>query len=83
MSGEEFDLRTLIRPDLLELPGYVPITPTDVLAERYGIARKDVIKLDGNENPYGPSPRAFAAIAARVWDGLAGAKVAAPRIVMD
>jgi histidinol-phosphate aminotransferase len=41
----------------------VPVTPTDVLAERYGIAPEDVAKLDGNENPYGPSPRALAALA--------------------
>jgi histidinol-phosphate aminotransferase len=34
-----------------------------VLADRYGIAPGDVIKLDGNENPYGPSPRALEAIA--------------------
>ncbi len=56
-------MRSMIRPDLLDLPGYVPITPTDVLAERLGIRREDVIKLDGNENPFGPSPRALAAIA--------------------
>lgn len=55
-------MRALIRPDLLDLPGYVPIVPTDVLAERFGIAASDVIKLDGNENPFGPSPKALAAI---------------------
>ncbi len=56
-------MRAMIRPDLLELPGYVAITPTDVLAERLGIKPEDVIKLDGNENPFGPSPRALEAIA--------------------
>ncbi len=61
---KRFDVRALIRPDLLELPGYVPIEPTDVLAERLGIAPDSVIKLDGNENPYGPSPKALARIAA-------------------
>ncbi len=60
MSG--FDMRALIRPDLLELPGYVPIEPTDVLAERLGIAPDDVLKLDGNENPFGPSPKALEAV---------------------
>jgi histidinol-phosphate aminotransferase len=63
MKKHRFDMRALIRPDLLELPGYVPIVPTDVLAERFGIAPSDVIKLDGNENPFGPSPKALAAIA--------------------
>lgn len=55
-------MRSLIRPDILDMPGYVPITPTDVLAERLGIPPERVIKLDGNENPFGPSPRALAAI---------------------
>lgn len=53
----------MIRPDLLELPPYVPIVPSDVLAERLGIAVADVLKLDGNENPFGPSPKALEAIA--------------------
>jgi histidinol-phosphate aminotransferase len=59
---KDFDVRSIIRPDILEMPGYVPITPTDVLAERLGIAAQHVIKLDGNENPYGPSPKALEAI---------------------
>ena len=62
MSAKKFDVRAIIRPDLLDLPGYVPITPTDVLGEQYGITAGDVIKLDGNENPYGPSARALEAI---------------------
>ena len=60
---KDFDVRAIVRPDLLEVPGYVPITPTDVLAGQYGIAPDDILKLDGNENPYGPSPRALEAIA--------------------
>ena len=63
MSARSFDMRSMIRPDLLELPGYVPITPTDVLAERLGIPPEGVIKLDGNENPFGPSEKALAALA--------------------
>lgn len=58
----DFDVRALIRPDILELPGYVPIEPTDVLAKRLGLASERVLKLDGNENPFGPSPNALAAI---------------------
>src|SRR5579859_2876312 len=63
MNRKPFDMRAKIRPVLLALPGYVPITPTDVLAERLGIAPDAVLKLDGNENPFGPSPKALAAIA--------------------
>ena len=62
--SSDFDIRNLIRPDLLDLPGYVPIEPTDVLARRLGIEPQDVLKLDGNENPFGPSPKALEAIAA-------------------
>jgi histidinol-phosphate aminotransferase len=64
VSRKKVELRAMIRPDLLDLPPYVPIAPTDVLAEQYGFAPEDVIKLDGNENPFGPSPRALEAIAA-------------------
>lgn len=63
MKRNAFDVRAVIRPDLLDLPGYVPITPTDALAERAGIAPEQVLKLDGNEHPYGASPLALAAIA--------------------
>ena len=59
---KNFDVRDLLRTDLIELPGYVPIEPTDVLAARLGINPSSVLKLDGNENPYGPSPKALAAI---------------------
>src|SRR5581483_4038656 len=62
MKKSAFDIRSLLRPDLLDLPGYVPITPSDVLAEQLGVAPGDVIKLDGNENPFGPSPRALEAV---------------------
>jgi histidinol-phosphate aminotransferase len=47
----------LIRPDILAMIGYEPIEPSEVLAERLGIPADKVAKLDGNENPYGPSPR--------------------------
>jgi histidinol-phosphate aminotransferase len=53
----------LIRPDILEMLGYEPIEPSDVLAERLGIPADRVAKLDGNENPYGPSPRVIEALA--------------------
>jgi len=63
-----FEIRALIRPDLRDMPAYVPIEPTDVLAERLGIDAREVLKLDGNENPFGPSPKAIEAITAyRDW----------------
>ncbi|MBI2912894.1 MAG: histidinol-phosphate transaminase [Chloroflexi bacterium] len=44
------------------MPGYEPIEPVDVVARRLGIAEDRVVKLDGNENPYGPSPRVAEAL---------------------
>ncbi len=52
----------LIRPDIAQLEAYTPIAPLDVLAERLGLPIERLIKLDANENPYGPSPRARAAL---------------------
>jgi histidinol-phosphate aminotransferase len=51
------EIEKLIRPGIKAMPAYVPIEPTDVLSRRTGIPDEKVIKLDGNENPYGCSPR--------------------------
>ncbi len=57
------DIEKLIRPDVKAMPAYVPIEPTDVLSRRIDIPEEKVIKLDGNENPYGCSPRVKRALA--------------------
>src|SRR5690606_41358217 len=44
---------------------YTPIVPFEVLSEQLGRDATDLVKLDANENPYGPSPRALNAISAR------------------
>jgi histidinol-phosphate aminotransferase len=54
----------LIRPDIASMEPYAPIVPFEVLSARLGRAPKDIIKLDANENPYGPSPRVREALAA-------------------
>lgn len=56
-----------IRPDLLTLDPYVPIHPFEVVSARLGRAPEQIVKLDANENPYGPSPRAVEAIATYPW----------------
>jgi histidinol-phosphate aminotransferase len=56
-------LREWAQPHFLQIPGYVPIEPPEVLAARIGLPAEAIVKLDGNENPYGPSPRALEAIA--------------------
>jgi histidinol-phosphate aminotransferase len=53
----------LVRPEIAELEPYTPILPLDVLAARLGLPVERLVKLDANENPYGPSPRALAALA--------------------
>lgn len=55
--------QNLIRPDIADMVPYTPIVPFDVLSQRLGIPTEDIIKLDANENPYGPSPRVYQALA--------------------
>ena len=43
-----------IRKHILDLPPYQPVFPLDVLSKELGIPKENLIKLDANENPYGP-----------------------------
>ena len=45
-----------IRNHLEHLPPYTPIEPFEVLSARIGRDPSQIIKLDANENPYGPLP---------------------------
>ena len=45
-----------IRAHLESLPPYTPIEPFEVLSARIGRDPSEIIKLDANENPYGPLP---------------------------
>ena len=58
MNTQEF-----IRPDIAQMEPYIPIVPFEVLSRRLGREPQDIVKLDANENPYGPSPKALAALA--------------------
>jgi histidinol-phosphate aminotransferase len=58
------NISDLIRPDIASMEAYTPIVPFEVLSARLGLAPEAIIKLDANENPYGPSPRVLAALAA-------------------
>src|SRR3972149_549938 len=55
--NEASDIRKLMRPHLVEAEPYAAIDPPEVLAISAGIPEEQIIKLDANENPYGPSPR--------------------------
>lgn len=52
-----------IRRDVESMSAYTPTTSLDVFAERLGMDVRDLIKLDANENPFGPSPRVKEALA--------------------
>jgi len=45
-----------IRAHLESLPPYIPIEPFEVLSARIGRDPSQIVKLDANENPYGPLP---------------------------
>jgi histidinol-phosphate aminotransferase len=54
----------LLRPDIAALEPYIPVAPIEVLATQLGLPVEQIIKLDANESPFGPSPRALAALVA-------------------
>ncbi|MFZ1398737.1 MAG: aminotransferase class I/II-fold pyridoxal phosphate-dependent enzyme, partial [Candidatus Promineifilaceae bacterium] len=51
-----------IRPEIAEMEPYTPIVPFEVLSARLGRVPEQIVKLDANENPYGPSPKALDAL---------------------
>ena len=63
----EHDITRLFRPELANMQPYVPIHPFEVVSRRLGRPPEQIVKLDANENPYGPSPRAIEAMAAYRW----------------
>ena len=56
------DVKELLLPHIRKLTTYQGVDPMEVLAEQAGIAPEDVIRLNGNENPYGPSPKVMEAL---------------------
>ncbi len=56
------DPSRMIRPHILEMPPYEPILPFEVLSETLGIPAEKLVKLDANENPYGPLPEVLDAL---------------------
>lgn len=53
-----------VRQAVLAMDEYVPVRPLEELSRELGIAPRDIVKLDANENPYGCSPHVRAAVAA-------------------
>ncbi|MEJ5200124.1 MAG: aminotransferase class I/II-fold pyridoxal phosphate-dependent enzyme [Anaerolineae bacterium] len=53
----------LLRPHIAELEPYTPIMPFEVLSRQLGRPPEQIVKLDANENPYGPHPAVREALA--------------------
>jgi histidinol-phosphate aminotransferase len=57
-----FNATSLIRSHIEAMNAYQPIFPFEVLSERLGRKPEDIVKLDANENPYGPDPAVLDAL---------------------
>ena len=56
------DIKELMLPHIRKLNTYQGVDPMEVMAERSGIPPEQIIRLNGNENPYGPSPKVLEAL---------------------
>ena len=54
---------SLLLPHIAEMEPYTPIQPFEVLSRQLGRAPEQIVKLDANENPYGPAPAVREALA--------------------
>src|SRR6202451_3994429 len=51
-----------VNPSLKNLPVYQPGRPIEEVARELGLSADSIIKVASNENPFGPSPLAVAAM---------------------
>ena len=63
MDGGEFHPEQLLRPHVASLAPYAPIHPFEVLSQQLGLPVEQIVKLDANENPYGPVDAVVEALA--------------------
>ena len=57
-----FDARAALRRGLPKLPEYAALEDSNELAREFGFSPDAIVKVDGNENPFGPSPKALEAL---------------------
>ena len=55
--------KDFLRQHIMKMDSYTPILPFDVISDQLGIPEDQIIKLDANENPYGPVPAVSNALA--------------------
>ena len=58
----DFSPIPLLQPHIRDLEMYQGVEPMEVLARKAGVPPDKVIRLNGNENPYGPSPQVAQAL---------------------
>ncbi len=58
----QFDPVKSLNPHIRNLPSYDALEDLEGLVSAYGLEATDILKLDGNENAFGPSPKALAAL---------------------
>lgn len=66
-KNTQYQISDFIRPDIAQMEEYTPVQPFEVLSQRLGRRAEEIIKLDANENPYGPSPRVQEALSRFPW----------------
>jgi len=63
VDAERFHPEQLLRSHVAALAPYTPIHPFEVLSRELNLPVERIVKLDANENPYGPSPAVVEALA--------------------
>ena len=58
----ENDVKDLMLAHIRGLEPYQGVSPMEEMVQRAGIPPEKVIRLNGNENPYGPSPKVIEAL---------------------
>ncbi len=67
MTKDNKDIGSMARPEMTCFRGYSACKSSETVAQKLGIPVENIVKLDANENNYGPSPRVAKALAA--FDG--------------
>lgn len=60
----DMNVNRFLRSHISAMDAYIPILPFEVLSQQLGLSADAIIKLDANENSYGPIPEVAEALAA-------------------